>query len=72
MTASVAYILYLTGLQKVPSSSAVTLSLGEPLIASVLSVASWRTSAARRDCCSNLYLEKKSKENRINARCHCN
>jgi hypothetical protein len=81
MTASVAYILYLTGLQKVPSSSAVTLSLGEPLIASVLSVfivwevlsaASWRTSSARRDCSSNLYWEKKSKENRINARCHCN
>ena len=38
MTTSVAYILYLTGLQKVPSSSAVTLSLGEPLTAAVLSV----------------------------------
>jgi drug/metabolite transporter, DME family len=38
MTTSVAYILYLTGLQKIPSSSAVTLSLGEPLTASVLSV----------------------------------
>ena len=38
MTTSVAYILYLFGLQKVPSSSAVTLSLGEPLTAAVLSV----------------------------------
>lgn len=38
MTTSVAYILYLTGLQKVLSSSAVTLSLGEPLTAAVLSV----------------------------------
>lgn len=38
MTTSVAYILYLLGLQKVPSSSAVTLSLGEPLTAAVLSV----------------------------------
>jgi len=38
MTTSVAYILYLTGLQRVPSSSAVTLSLGEPLTAAVLSV----------------------------------
>lgn len=38
MTTSVAYILYLKGLQKVPSSSAVTLSLGEPLTAAVLSV----------------------------------
>ena len=38
MTTSVAYILYLTGLQKVPSSFTVTLSLGEPLTAAVLSV----------------------------------
>lgn len=38
MTTSVAYILYLFGLKKVPSSSAVTLSLGEPLTAAVLSV----------------------------------
>jgi len=38
MTTSVAYILYLSGLQKVPSSSAVTLSLGEPLTAAILSV----------------------------------
>ena len=38
MTTSVAYILYLLGLKKVPSSSAVTLSLGEPLTAAVLSV----------------------------------
>lgn len=38
MTTSVAYILYLLGLQKVPSSSAVTLSLGEPLTAAILSV----------------------------------
>lgn len=38
MTTSVAYILYLKGLHKVPSSSAVTLSLGEPLTAAVLSV----------------------------------
>lgn len=38
MTTSIAYILYLLGLQKVPSSSAVTLSLGEPLTAAVLSV----------------------------------
>lgn len=38
MTTSVAYILYLKGLQKVPSSSAVTLSLGEPLTAAILSV----------------------------------
>jgi DME family drug/metabolite transporter len=38
MTTSVAYILFLLGLKKVPSSSAVTLSLGEPLTAAVLSV----------------------------------
>ena len=38
MTTSIAYILYLTGLHKVPSSSAVTLSLGEPLTAAFLSV----------------------------------
>jgi len=38
MTTSVAYILYLKGLQKVPSSFTVTLSLGEPLTAAVLSV----------------------------------
>ena len=74
MTTSVAYILYLTGLQKVPSSSAVMLSLGVSvfIVWEVLSAASWRTSSARRDCCSNFYWEKKSKENRINARCLCN
>ncbi|MGB2991882.1 MAG: EamA family transporter [Paenisporosarcina sp.] len=38
MTTSVAYILYLKGLQKVPSSFTVTISLGEPLTATVLSV----------------------------------
>jgi drug/metabolite transporter, DME family len=38
MTTSVAYILYLKGLHRVPSSSAVTLSLGEPLTAAILSV----------------------------------
>ena len=38
MTTSVAYILFLKGLQRVPSSSAVTLSLGEPLTAAILSV----------------------------------
>ncbi len=38
MTTSVAYIFYLKGLQKILSSSAVTLSLGEPLTAAVLSV----------------------------------
>jgi len=38
LTTSVAYILYLKGLHKVPSSSAVTLSLGEPLTAAILSV----------------------------------
>lgn len=38
MTTSLAYILYLKGLHKVPSSSAVTLSLGEPLTAAILSV----------------------------------
>lgn len=35
---SVAYILFSTGLQHIPSSSAVTLSLAEPLTAAVLSV----------------------------------
>jgi len=47
---SIAYVLFLTGLQKILSSSAVTLSLGEPLTAALLgvflvgeylSVASW-------------------------------
>lgn len=38
MTTSLAYILFLKGLQKVPSSSAVTLSLGEPLTAAFLGV----------------------------------
>ena len=38
MTTSASYILYLFGLKNVPSSSAVTLSLGEPLTAAVLSV----------------------------------
>ena len=38
MTTSAAYILYLLGLKQVPASSAVTLSLGEPLTAAVLSV----------------------------------
>lgn len=35
---SVAYILFLSGLQKISSSSAVTLSLGEPLTAAMLGV----------------------------------
>lgn len=35
---SVSYILFSTGLKKIPSSSAVTLSLAEPLTAAVLSV----------------------------------
>lgn len=35
---SIAYILFLTGLQKISSSSAVTLSLGEPLTAAMLGV----------------------------------
>ncbi|MBK3495532.1 EamA family transporter [Viridibacillus sp. YIM B01967] len=35
---SIAYLLFLTGLQKVSSSSAVTLSLGEPLTAALLGV----------------------------------
>ncbi|QTD40421.1 DMT family transporter [Sporosarcina sp. Te-1] len=37
-TTSVAYILFSTGLRHIPSSSAVTLSLGEPLTAAILSV----------------------------------
>ncbi|CAM3237668.1 EamA family transporter [Filibacter tadaridae] len=37
-TTSVAYILFSTGLKQIPSSSAVTLSLAEPLTAAVLSV----------------------------------
>lgn len=35
---SIAYILFLSGLQKISSSSAVTLSLGEPLTAAMLGV----------------------------------
>ncbi|WP_339252323.1 EamA family transporter [Sporosarcina sp. FSL W8-0480] len=35
---SVAYILFSTGLRQIPSSSAVTLSLAEPLTAAILSV----------------------------------
>ncbi len=35
---SIAYVLFLSGLQKIPSSSAVTLSLGEPLTAALLGV----------------------------------
>lgn len=35
---SIAYLLFLTGLQKISSSSAVTLSLGEPLTAAILGV----------------------------------
>ncbi|OMC87815.1 EamA family transporter [Viridibacillus sp. FSL H7-0596] len=35
---SIAYLLFLTGLQKISSSSAVTLSLGEPLTATILGV----------------------------------
>lgn len=35
---SIAYVLFLTGLQKISSSSAVTLSLGEPLTAALLGV----------------------------------
>ncbi|WP_172372625.1 DMT family transporter [Sporosarcina jiandibaonis] len=38
-TTSVAYILFSTGLKRIPSSSAVTLSLAEPLTAALLSVA---------------------------------
>jgi len=37
-TTSVAYILFSAGLKRIPSSSAVTLSLAEPLTAAVLSV----------------------------------
>ncbi|MEK5040191.1 DMT family transporter [Sporosarcina sp. FSL K6-3457] len=37
-TTSVAYILFSVGLKRIPSSSAVTLSLAEPLTAAVLSV----------------------------------
>lgn len=37
-TTSVAYILFSTGLRHIPSSSAVTLSLAEPLTAAMLSV----------------------------------
>lgn len=37
-TTSIAYILFSVGLRKIPSSSAVTLSLAEPLTAAVLSV----------------------------------
>ena len=37
-TTSVAYILFSTGLKRIPSSSAVTLSLAEPLTAALLSV----------------------------------
>ncbi|MGE7624654.1 EamA family transporter [Viridibacillus sp. NPDC096237] len=35
---SIAYLLFLTGLQRISSSSAVTLSLGEPLTAAILGV----------------------------------
>lgn len=37
-TTTIAYILFSTGLQHIPSSSAVTLSLAEPLTAALLSV----------------------------------
>ncbi len=37
-TTSIAYILFSAGLKRIPSSSAVTLSLAEPLTAAVLSV----------------------------------
>ena len=37
-TTSVAYILFSIGLRHIPSSSAVTLSLAEPLTAAILSV----------------------------------
>lgn len=37
-TTSIAYILFSTGLKYIPSSSAVTLSLAEPLTAAILSV----------------------------------
>ena len=38
VTTSVAYILFSAGLKRIPSSSAVTLSLAEPLTAALLSV----------------------------------
>lgn len=38
-TTSIAYILFSVGLRNIPSSSAVTLSLAEPLTAAILSVA---------------------------------
>lgn len=38
VTTSVAYILFSVGLKRIPSSSAVTLSLAEPLTAAILSV----------------------------------
>lgn len=38
VTTSVAYILFSAGLKQIPSSSAVTLSLAEPLTAAILSV----------------------------------
>lgn len=38
VTASLAYVLFSSGLQQIPSSSAVTLSLAEPLTAAILSV----------------------------------
>jgi len=38
MCTSVAYLLFLNGLQKISSSSAVTLSLAEPLTAAILGV----------------------------------
>ncbi|WP_186668220.1 DMT family transporter [Sporosarcina sp. BP05] len=38
ITTSVAYILFSAGLKRIPSSSAVTLSLAEPLTAAILSV----------------------------------
>jgi len=37
-TTSIAYILFSAGLKRIPSSSAVTLSLAEPLTAAILSV----------------------------------
>lgn len=38
MCTSVAYLLFLNGLQKISSSTAVTLSLAEPLTAAILGV----------------------------------
>ncbi|CAM5212450.1 Putative inner membrane transporter YicL OS=Lysinibacillus sphaericus OX=1421 GN=yicL_3 PE=3 SV=1 [Lysinibacillus sphaericus] len=38
MCTSIAYLLFLSGLQKISSSSAVTLSLAEPLTAAMLGV----------------------------------